>query len=198
LSCTVRRWDRFGFLVHHPEVASVEGGCVAPWTGMVPIGRLTSNEATDASHSLDSRSGRRAKRLAGRRLRASAGGLAFKSPRLSSARLVIRRGCFKKQPPAFRVGYFVPTFVIARRNVAVATLLVMARSLRMTLERRKTAGLDDKLTTASELEKLMSEVMCYERKWLKRNLSRHTMRHQLDATNHGRQSSPATTPSGFP
>jgi hypothetical protein len=144
---------------------------------MVPIGRLTSNEATDASHSLDSRSGRRAKRLAGRRLRASAGGLAFKSPRLSSARLVIRRGCFKKQPPAFRVGYFVPTFVIARRNVAVATLLVMARSLRMTLERRKTAGLDDKLTTASELEKLMSEVMCYERKWLKRNLSRHTMRH---------------------
>jgi hypothetical protein len=40
----------------------------------------------------------------------------------------------------------------------------MARSLRMTLERRKTDGLDGKLTTASELQKLMSEVILLREK----------------------------------
>ena len=86
------------------------------------------------------------------------------------------------------IGHFVPTFIIARRNAAIETPLVMARSLRMTLERRKTAGLDDKLATAS-LEKLMSEVISLREKVAQAELQQgHYYTAPFDATKHGRQS----------
>jgi hypothetical protein len=88
----------------------------------------------------------------------------------------------------------VPTFIIARRNAAIATPLVMARSLRMTLQRQKTDGLDDKLATASELEKLMSEVISLREKVAQAELQQGHYAAPLDATKHGRQSFPGPNP----
>jgi hypothetical protein len=65
----------------------------------------------------------------------------------------------------------------------------MARSLRMTLERRKTDDLDGKLTI-SELEKLMYEVILLREKVARAELERAPP----DATTHGRQSFPSPKP----
>jgi hypothetical protein len=67
----------------------------------------------------------------------------------------------------------------------------MARSLRMTLERRKTAGLDDKLTPASELQKLMSEVISLREKVAQAEFEQGYYAAPLDAAKHGRQSFPS-------
>ena len=83
--------------------------------------------------------------------------------------------------------------MIARRNAATATPLVMARSLRMILERQKTDGIDGELT-ASELQKLMSEVILLREKVARAELEQRHYAAPLDATTHGRQSFPAPNP----
>jgi hypothetical protein len=60
----------------------------------------------------------------------------------------------------------------------------------MTLKRRKIAGLDDELATASELQKLMSEVILLREKVAHAELEQGHYAAPLDATKHGRQSFP--------